>query len=349
MNPARLRQLTAAFASKNILVVGDIMLDRFLWGNVSRISPEAPVPVVEVARESSYPGGAANVARNLVPFCRSVSVLGIAGTGPDAGELLNLLQHQGIDTSAVIQNVAHRTIVKTRVIAQGQQVVRIDHEEPRLPSPEDLSHMLAHLEPRLAGFDAIIIEDYAKGLISQELVDGIAALAEQHDILLTVDPNPKNPIQWKAAAAIKPNRKEAFEAAGIPDRGGEVDDETMGRVAASLFDRWGTRALLITLGDHGMALVEGRGAAPYRIPTRAKEVFDVSGAGDTAIALFTLALSSNASLREAAEISNLASGVVVGKIGTATLTEAELLQAAQSAGVGADEGQAPRARRPRPT
>ena len=217
MTAERLHQLIASFKSKRILVVGDIMLDRFLWGNVSRISPEAPVPVVEVTRESSYPGGAANVARNLVPFCTRVSVLGIAGTGPDAAELLALLNQQAIDTSAVIQNKAHRTIVKTRVIAQSQQVVRIDHEERRQPSAEDIGKALDQLKSRMGGLDAIILEDYAKGLITQELVDGIAALAEKHKVIITVDPNPKNPILWKAAAAIKPNRKEAFEAAGVVD------------------------------------------------------------------------------------------------------------------------------------
>ena len=150
MTTDRLCQLIASFESKRILVIGDIMLDRFLWGNVSRISPEAPVPVVEVTRESSYPGGAANVARNLVPFCKSVSVLGIAGTGPDAVE---------IDTTAVIQNKAHRTIVKTRVIAQSQQVVRIDHEERRQPSAEDIAGVLVQLEARMDRLDAIILED----------------------------------------------------------------------------------------------------------------------------------------------------------------------------------------------
>ena len=330
MNSDRLRSLIASFERKRILVVGDIMLDRFLWGNVSRISPEAPVPVVEVTRESSYPGGAANVARNLIPFCGAVSVLGIAGTGPDAVELLNLLGQQGIDTSAVIQNVAHRTIVKTRVIAQSQQVVRIDHEEPRQPSAEDLANVLAQLEARIDSLDAIIIEDYAKGLISQELVDGVATLAGKHDVIVTVDPNPKNPIAWKGAAAIKPNRKEAFEAAGIADHSGAIEDAVLGSVAGNLFEKWGTEALLITLGDHGMALVDRAGDAPYRIPTRAKEVFDVSGAGDTAIALFTLALTAEATSKEAAEVSNLASGVVVGKIGTATLTSEELLDAARA-------------------
>lgn len=328
MNSDRLRALITSFESKRILVVGDIMLDRFLWGNVSRISPEAPVPVVEVTRESSYPGGAANVARNLIPFCESVSVLGIAGTGSDALELLDLLNQQRIDTSSVIQNKAHRTIVKTRVIAQSQQVVRIDHEEPRQPSAEDIARVLAHLNDRMDSLDAIIIEDYAKGLISQELVDGIAAIAGKHNVTITVDPNPKNPIAWKAAAAIKPNRKEAFEAAGIADPSGAIDDAMLGTVASNLFEKWGTEALLITLGDHGMALVDQTSTSPYRIPTRAKEVFDVSGAGDTAIALFTLALTAGATYQEAAEVSNLASGVVVGKIGTATLTSAELLDAA---------------------
>jgi len=328
MNSARLRSLVGVFQDKRILVLGDVMLDRFIWGSVTRISPEAPVPVVAVTRESSYPGGAANVARNLAPFCRGVSVLGIAGTGPDAIELINLLQKRGIDTSAIIQDREHRTIVKTRVIAQSQQVVRIDHEQPRKPSAEDLERILEMIKGRIGELDGIIIEDYAKGMVSQELVDQLSELAVGSNLLITVDPNPKNPIAWKGASAIKPNRKEAFEAAGVPEPAGSINDTMLREVAEILFSIWGTDSLLVTLGDQGMALMDRKTVTPYRIATRVKEVFDVSGAGDTAIALFTLALAADATGQEAAEVSNLASGIVVGKIGTATLTPEELLDAA---------------------
>lgn len=328
MNPTDLQTYLTAFRSKRVLVIGDIMLDRFLWGNVTRISPEAPVPIVHVTRESAYPGGAANVARNLAPFAKSVSLLGIAGADQHADQLIGLLKETNIDTSGIIQDPEQETIVKTRVISRSQHVVRIDRERPHAIADATWERVWAWLEPQLDQLDAIILEDYAKGLISQSFVDQLAEKLSGRNIVVTVDPNPGNPIHWKGATAIKPNRKEAFAAGRIKDPG-EVDEAvlmaTLPALAGALFKQWDTKLLLITLGEHGMALMDQSGSAPYHTPTRAREVFDVSGAGDTAIALFTLALAAGASGPVAAEISNIASGIVVGKIGTATVTPEELL------------------------
>ena len=326
MDAARLDSLLAAFRQKKLLVVGDVMLDRFIWGAVSRISPEAPVPVVEVKSEDAYPGGAANVARNLLPFCGQVSVAGLVGDDVFAGELDGLLAASGIDTAGLMRDPEYQTIVKTRIVARNQQVVRIDRETRRALGEAMRARVLAFLESRLPEVDAVILEDYGKGFLTQALVDGLAERTRGTGLIVTVDPNPNNPLHWRGATAIKPNRSEAFQAAGLVESGLRSPatlDAALDELGQRLFRQWDTEMLLITLSEQGMALLR-KEAPPFRLPALAREVFDVSGAGDTAIALFTLALSAGATPEEAAEISNHASGVVVGKIGTATLTPAEL-------------------------
>lgn len=332
MKRESLPAILAACRTRRVLVVGDVMLDRFIRGNVSRISPEAPVPVVHVTREDAYPGGAANVARNLAPFAGKVHVLGVTGTGPLTDQLHALLTEHGIDTSGLLASDEHETIVKTRVVARGQQVARIDRETIKAPSPALIARALAWLDAKLPEIDAVIIEDYAKGFLTQELVDAITARVTARGIPVTVDPNPGNPLRWHQATTIKPNRKEAFEAANIPDPGDvplATLLATLPALAGRLREKWDTGQLLITLGEHGMALLE-KDRPLYHTPTRAREVFDVSGAGDTAIALYTLALAAGCPAPQAAEISNLASGIVVAKAGTATLTPTELLDAADA-------------------
>ncbi len=322
------------WARKRILVVGDLMLDRFIWGSVSRISPEAPVPVVRVERESAFPGGAANVARNLLPFVGEVRVVGIAGTGPQGDALLHCYREHGIDTGGVVQHSDFETIVKTRVVARAQQVVRIDRERVQKVEGEAAAEVLRRVEATLEGVDALIIEDYGKGLVTQELMDGVLALAAERGVPVTVDPNPASGLIWKGVLAIKPNRHEAFHVAGLPEQSLEPDPARhplTGELERRLRERWDCAHLLVTLGEEGMLLLE-KGAAPFHAPSRAQEVFDVSGAGDTAIALFTLALLGGASPREAAEAANYASGVVIGKIGTATLTLGELLDSVPAMG-----------------
>lgn len=333
MNASRFQQLLEKAMSLRLLVVGDVMLDEFVWGRVSRISPEAPVPVVEVQGESRYPGGAANVARNLRPFCSAVDLCGLTGQDPAAETLTQLLSGEHIATRGLVTDPSHPTTVKTRIVARNQQVVRVDRER-RGTAPDPVKRAarerVASLLPEV---DGIIFEDYGKGLLDQEFVGFVSSLAREQGKIVTADPNPTNPLVWSGVNVLKPNRGEAFAMAGMPDPGAEdspLEDAPLLETALRLIESQDVGALLITLGEHGMLLVE-QGAPPYHTPTRAREVFDVSGAGDTAIALFTLALCAGATLAEAAEVSNHAAGVVVGKLGTATLTPAELLTAMQRA------------------
>lgn len=327
MEPRRLEELLRLFAAKRILVIGDVMLDEFIWGKVARISPEAPVPVVEVTGESYYPGGAANVARNLKEFCADAMVMGLVGVGDNAGRLRKLMEQLGLNLGCMQAEEGVRTIVKTRIVARQQQVVRVDREMKIAPCATRAAAALASLEKVLPQVDAVIFEDYSKGFLDQYFVDRATEMINAAGIIVTADPNPRNPIDWRNLTAIKPNRSEAFKSAGLPESeptDHPLDDAALLQVGKILLEKWSARYLLITLGEHGMLLFD-RENPPWHLPTRAREVYDVSGAGDTAIALFTLALAAGATPREAAEISNHASSVVVGKLGTATLDPAELL------------------------
>ena len=329
MNPDRLQHLLAAASSRKLLVIGDVMLDEFVWGRVSRISPEAPVPVVEVEKETSYPGGAANVARNLRPFCAGVHLCGLVGEDVHANKLRELLAEEFISSDALVADAARSTIVKTRIVARQQQVVRVDRERRLKVSTEVLERSCAVISTILPNVDAVIFEDYGKGFLGQALKDRVTEMARTAGKYLSADPNPTNPLDWRGVDLLKPNRSEAFAMAGIPDDGAGPDplvDAPLLEVGDILLKKWDLSALLVTLGEHGMILFQ-RGESPYHTPTRAREVFDVSGAGDTAIALHTLAICAGATPCEAAEISNHASGVVVAKLGTATLTAKELLHA----------------------
>jgi D-glycero-beta-D-manno-heptose-7-phosphate kinase len=328
MNLARLQTILQAASEKRILVIGDLMLDEFVWGRVSRISPEAPVPVVEVLRESYYPGGAANVARNLREFCSAVLVMGVVGTDAHAERLKTILAESRIGIDALQIDPTYQTIVKTRIVARQQQVVRVDRERPQPLSAELRQRAIRTVTELLHRIDAIIFEDYGKGLLTQEFVDSVAEMARSRGKLLMADPNPRNPLTWRGMTVVKPNRTEAFAAANHTWQEPERDpskDQALMEVGNALLQKWNPDQLLITLGEQGMMLFH-RDADPYHIPSRAREVYDLSGAGDTAIALYTLALSAGATPIEAAEISNHASSVVVAKLGTATLTPAELVR-----------------------
>jgi D-glycero-beta-D-manno-heptose-7-phosphate kinase len=323
----RLREILGHASEKRIAVAGDLMLDEFVWGKVGRISPEAPVPVVEVTGESFYPGGAANVARNLREFTDHVSVIGTIGTDASGHQLLDLLHKKKIATELVIQDPTFRTIVKTRIIARQQQVVRVDREEMRSPNEKQVAHITDQLRALLPRIDAFIFEDYGKKFLSPELVRQITAELKSADKLTTADPNPHQQIDWGAITAVKPNRSEALQAAGLPltdPVDPPLEDKALLTAGLRLLQRWETRMLLITLGEQGMLLLE-REKPPHHIPTKARQVYDVSGAGDTAIALFTLALAGGATPVEAAEIANHASAVVVAKLGTATVKPQELI------------------------
>jgi D-beta-D-heptose 7-phosphate kinase/D-beta-D-heptose 1-phosphate adenosyltransferase len=284
--------------------------------------------VVEVTREGWYPGGAANVARNLKGFAGAVHLMGLTGADAEAGRLRRLLTEDGIGIDCLAQDAGRRTTVKTRIIARQQQVVRVDREQKAPPSSAQTEAALACFERLLPALDAVIVADYAKGFLEQDFADRLSQAVARAGKILTVDPAPRNPLRWSAATAIKPNRPEAFEFAGMPyaDAAGDPSqDHALLKAAATLLAKWAPATVLITLGEQGMLVLE-QNRPPLHTPTRAKEIYDVSGAGDTAIALFTLALAAGASAADAAEIANHASGIAVGKLGTAPVTRRELLE-----------------------
>jgi D-beta-D-heptose 7-phosphate kinase/D-beta-D-heptose 1-phosphate adenosyltransferase len=322
----------ARFAGMRVLVIGDLMLDEFIWGKVSRISPEAPVPVVNVTGETYYPGGAANVARNLRELGAETLLLGLAGADSHCDRLCALLEEAGICTSGVLRDLNRPTTVKTRIMARNQQVVRVDRERIAPLDTAQRERMMTFVCDAMERADGIVVADYGKGALDQTVADHIGRVARDRGKVLTVDPHPHTPLVWKGATAIKPNRIEAFHAAGMrltPPVEPATEDEPLLRAARALQQSWQPESLLVTLGEQGMLLFQGE-SAPYHIPTRAKEVFDVSGAGDTAIAVLTLGLIAGAGPREAAELANCASGIAVSKLGTATVTPAELVAQAFS-------------------
>ncbi|MGE3312155.1 MAG: D-glycero-beta-D-manno-heptose-7-phosphate kinase [Limisphaerales bacterium] len=324
---ARMRALLRTARERRILVVGDVMLDQFVWGGVRRISPEAPVPVVEFQSESFMAGGAANVARNLTALGASARLFGVVGSDASAKQLAGILNADGVDCGGLLALKDRSTAIKTRVIAHHQHVVRIDRET-RGPMPGgEAARLLSSVRKALPGADAVVIGDYAKGVVTQELVDALRADCRREGVWLSVDPKPANRLVLSGLSLVTPNRKEAFELVGREDTQHEenpLKDRPLLEVAGELLGTLGPALLLITLGVQGMLLCR-RGERPIHIPTAAQEVFDVSGAGDTVIASFTLAIAAGASPFEAAVFSNHAAGVVVGKMGTATVTPAELV------------------------
>ena len=325
MNRSKVNQLLSD--ASRILVIGEMILDEFIWGKVSRISPEAPVPVLEVVKESFNAGGAANVARNLREFVRHVQMLGPTGSGPDADRLHALLTGHGIELQGVLHDPNHQTIRKTRIVARTQQVVRVDREKRRPLDKASRARAAEHFKSLLPHLQAVIIEDYDKGLFDQDFANALIESARAAEVPILVDPKPSNPVRWNGVTGITPNRSEAFRAAGRPWRepvDPPIQDEALREVGQTLLADLDCAFVLVTLSEQGMMLFQPH-QSPYHIPTRAQEVFDVSGAGDTSIAVFTAALAGGATPVEAAEISNHAAGIVVGKLGTATVSRAELL------------------------
>ncbi|CAB4243427.1 D-glycero-beta-D-manno-heptose 7-phosphate kinase [Methylacidimicrobium sp. AP8] len=319
--PDRLDLLLARFGRLRALVIGDLMLDEFLWGRVRRLSPEAPVPVVEVQRCSRFPGGAANVARNLLEFTPHVTLCGMVGDDPAGVELVGSLKQIGCDVSGIWSIPGRPTTVKTRVFGRQQQIVRVDREtRDALPFPAR-GELLDFLRRRIPSFDLILVEDYAKGLLDQEIVDLILEEGTRAGKLTAADPHTHNRLCWKGVSVLKPNRSEALALSGMEDP--EESLAAVENAARQLQERWGCLHLLVTLGEEGMLLLDEQ-SRPRRIPTAAREVFDVSGAGDTSLCLFSLALAAGSEAMEAAELANLGAGIVVGKLGTATVSPAEL-------------------------
>lgn len=316
------REILARFKNRSVLVLGDLMVDEYIWGRVSRISPEAPVPVVEVTHETVRVGGAANVAANLRALGAQVQVVGLVGSDPPGERLMNELEALGIKSDGVVVDRERPTTIKTRVVAGSQHVVRFDREDAGDVHPGTVRRLVERARERLPRAHALLVSDYAKGAVCPRLVCQVLPLARRLGKIVTVDPKVRHLPLFKRVTALAPNHHEAAAAAGTVIR----NQEDLLQVGSRLVRRLEVEALLITRGEQGMSLFE-RGGAVHHIPAVAKEVYDVTGAGDTVMSALTLALAAGASLREAAELANHAAGVVVGKVGTAVVTRAELAAA----------------------
>jgi len=307
------------FPEAGVLVIGDIMVDHYIWGKVKRISPEAPVPVVEVSKESLLLGGAANVVNNILSLGGRVFISGIIGRDDMGRVLIHELRVRGIDTTGIVVEGDRPTTVKTRIIAHNQQVVRFDRENRVDIDSTTMFLILEYVKKTLPEIKAIVISDYCKGVITKHLIGEILKL--NAEIFIAVDPKIGHFDYYNGASLITPNITEASVGSGI-----EITDErTLIDAGKTLLKKLGCKAVLITRGDEGMSLFEAGGGVTH-IPTFAKEVYDVTGAGDTVIATFTLAHSAGATMKEAAILANHAAGIVVGEIGTATVRAEDLLQ-----------------------
>jgi rfaE bifunctional protein kinase chain/domain len=313
------KKIISRFKDRNILVIGDIILDHYIWGRVSRISPEAPVPVVEVTRESFLLGGAANVAHNIVSLGGRASVIGMNGQDVAGEALINILKQRGVNCDGIFTE-NRPTTVKTRVIAHNQQVVRFDREDRKYVDGKILKGLLGYINSVLLRYDALIVSDYQKGMISAGLISDIVKKAKPKEMFIAVDPKVGHFDFYKGVSLITPNVMEASNGSNIEIR----DDKTLRKAGKSLMKKLSCRAVLITRGEQGMSLFEKKKVT--HIPTVARKVYDVTGAGDTVISAFTLAQASGATLEEAAVIANHAAGIVVGEVGTAVASAEQIME-----------------------
>ncbi len=324
MNEARaLKRLVGRFPGTRVLVIGDLMLDQFVWGDVSRISPEAPVPIVRVRRQEGRPGGAGNVVTNVVALGGRADACGLVGDDLAGRALTTALATAGGGLAGVVRSRAVPTTAKTRVIAHSQQVVRFDQDPDAGGLPARLATRLRAWVGRHARrYPVIVVSDYGKGVVTPELLADLAALRKRHGFAYVIDPKRPNFAHYRGASLVKPNLGEASVAAGI-----EIEDGTsLARAGSELLRRWEADAILISRGEEGMSLFKPRARAQH-FPTAAQEVYDVTGAGDTVLATCALALACGGTFEEAARLANHAAGVAVGKVGTATVTARELVRA----------------------
>jgi D-beta-D-heptose 7-phosphate kinase/D-beta-D-heptose 1-phosphate adenosyltransferase len=314
--------LTRSFRDLKIVVVGDLMLDHFVWGSVTRISPEAPVPVVRVESESFHPGGAGNVACNLASLGARPVLMGVVGRDEAGRKLLETLEALEIPREGIVQAEGRPTTKKTRIVAHGQQVVRFDRETEELLSDDMANRILDAASTAIRGATGLIVSDYEKGTITASLLERLLPAADRRGLATVIDPKPSRYASYRPAAALTPNVGEASRMTGMPVR----TDEEAAAAAEAIRRTLDCRAVLLTRGERGMLLCE-KDRQPQAIPTMAREVFDVTGAGDTVAATFSLALAAGAGMADAAWLANAAAGVVVGKVGTATATVEEILAA----------------------
>jgi len=310
------------FPQTRILVIGDIIMDKYLWGHVSRISPEAPVPVVEVKQETKRLGGAANVLNNIASLGGRAILCGVVGEDLAGREIVERVRGMGLPVEGIVPLPDRPTSVKSRVVAHNQQVVRVDRENRRRIEPEGIHRILNFIKEIQNDIDAIIVADYGKGVISDIMMKGLRSLVWDSDIILGVDPKTGNFDTYKGVHVITPNHHEAGAYCGL-----EIEDEeTLLRAGRRMLEDLEARSVLITQGKEGMTLFE-RGGDVCHIPTVARKVFDVTGAGDTVISALCMGLAAGMDLKSASLIANFAAGIVVGELGTSTVTVPELLEA----------------------
>lgn len=309
-----------SFKKQTILVIGDTMVDKFIWGKVSRISPEAPVPVVEITKETETLGAAGNVANNITALGAKAVIISAIGEDNTGKSMFEMLEEKGIDASRLVYDPHRPTIIKTRIIATNQQVVRVDREIKGVLSRLTEAKIIKNIEAAVPEADGMILSDYGKGVINPKVLKRAIYLARKHKIPVTVDPKIENFKKYKRVTSITPNLKEASEGMNVKNIADEQAVEALGK---KILKTLNSDSVLITRGEMGMTLIRP-GNKVTTIPTRAKEVYDVTGAGDTVISTMTLALAAGADLAGAAEIANFAAGIVVGKLGTATTSPEEL-------------------------
>jgi D-beta-D-heptose 7-phosphate kinase/D-beta-D-heptose 1-phosphate adenosyltransferase len=311
----RLNTIILNMPNKKVLVIGDLMLDEYIFGNVERISPEAPVPILDVKEERLTLGGAGNVIKNLKSLDTNVTVCSIIGLDYAGEKVLKTLNSLGVNTNGLFINQMRKTSKKTRIIAGSQQIVRIDHESKETIKGRDAKLILDFIEENIKDYDAIIISDYAKGVISKDIIDICVRKGKEYNIPINVDPKEKNYLLYKGVNTITPNLKELANGSEIKIE----NEETLNRAIQITFDHLLCETVLLTRGSDGMSVYNRENPNGFHIPTFAKKVFDVTGAGDTVISVYTLALISGANEIEAAYIANAAAGYVVGEIGAASI------------------------------
>jgi D-beta-D-heptose 7-phosphate kinase/D-beta-D-heptose 1-phosphate adenosyltransferase len=319
---AVLHRAVDAFHQARILVLGDIMLDRYLWGKVSRISPEAPVPVVDIQYETEMLGGAANVISNIFSLGARPTLCGVIGEDARGREVIARMEELGLATEGVLVEQGRPTSTKTRVVAHSQQVVRVDRESRKEIRPEMVEAILAFVKEKAQSVDVIIVSDYGKGVVSPEVIRGLQALRKSWRGVIAVDPKVGSFPLYRGVDVITPNHHEAGAYCGFEI----IDREGLVKAGGQILENLGCQGVLITQGEQGMTLFE-QGGEIRHIHTAAKKVYDVTGAGDTVIAAFCLGLASGLQMKEAAVISNLAAGIVVGEVGTSTVRGEDLKKA----------------------
>jgi D-beta-D-heptose 7-phosphate kinase/D-beta-D-heptose 1-phosphate adenosyltransferase len=315
----RLGQILPGFKDSRVMVLGDVMLDHFVWGRVERISPEAPVPVVRVSEETQRLGGAANVAHNIRALGAAPVLVGLVGEDPNGGILRQAIADLDIATDCIVTDPGRRTTVKTRVVAHSQQVVRADWEDHQDVSGKVFEKLIGTIAGQLGAIRGLIISDYGKGVITAEVLRRVLDLAAAGGIFVAVDPKESHFDLYRGVSLITPNQREAGQAFGKPI----TDDASLEEVGRGMLGRLGLEALLITRGERGMSLFEKDGDTTH-LPTLARQVYDVTGAGDTVVGSLVVARTAGASLKEAALISNHAAGIAVGGVGTTAVTFEEL-------------------------